>query len=156
MTFTNDYDALKVLADESAHPSDKNDAFAFLMAEYYGPLCHQVQSVLRINPRLAGQEGDIIQETFIRLLSKVPDLVCSERFTPELSLFPWLSRVAFRRALDALRRPGNRRVRHFGDHSDCYQAPSEGSAGGDSAVREVVEQALPPVPARVFVLHYFE
>src|SRR4051794_32851205 len=107
MTFTTDHDALIALVDETARPADQNDAFAFLMGKYYGRLRRQVHSVLRINPRLVGLEEDITQETFIRLHARARQLACSEWLTPDVSLCPWLSRVAFRKALDALRRPAN-------------------------------------------------
>jgi RNA polymerase sigma factor (sigma-70 family) len=125
------------------------------MRRHFDRLKRQVEAVFRNDPRLLDQAEDLTQEGFSRLLQQAARLVASPRFEEANSLFPWLWRVTFRKALDLLRRADRHENLTLGDHAEQMATRADGAADlGD--VRDLVERYLNPEQAAIFFDHYFD
>ncbi len=124
---------------------------------------HQ-EALVRFAYRLVGdldEASDVAQETFIRAYERIAD------FRGGSTLYTWLYRIAYNRAISLLRR---RRVRRF-LRLDLDQELSEGVelqlvATGDAATQveqnellrhvEVAIETLPPRQRGIFVMRHYE
>jgi RNA polymerase sigma factor (sigma-70 family) len=110
-------------------------AFEVIVQRYRGPLCAYCRRIL---PSSAVE--DVLQETF---LSAYRQLRADER---ELTLRPWLFRVAHNAALNAVRRASWRRAERLDESHEGAARPEQELARGERLGRLV--RGLRPLPKR--------
>lgn len=124
-------------------------AFTALVGRHEGALLHHARTLL--GDRSAAD--DAVQEAFLRLAQKPPDLEGDAEISRKL-LSSWLHRVTRNLCMDAMRSEKRRRTR------EAEVAPGEATGGGIDTVEAADTRAavkrglekLPPAQAEVLVL----
>ncbi len=127
-----------LLADWQA---GRKAAFTDLVRRHEAPLLYHAHSLLGSRPAA----DDVVQETFLRLAQKPPELEGDHELSRRL-LSSWLHRVTRNLCMDAIRAEQRRRQR------EASVATNEATTGGIDAVeandtRAAVERSLERLPA---------
>ena len=139
----------------AAYAAGDSTAFTGLVKRHQGALLRHARAVLGV-----GSGEDVVQETFLRLARRPPEIPASSLGDPETEravLASWLHRVTRNLCMDALRSETRRRRR------EEEVAPTEATDGGLDSVeaedtRRAVEAGLGKLPTdqrEVLVLRLF-